>query len=640
MNNNNNSLQYNQNKPGYENPAYVSYFYGRLLREESEKILNHRGCHDGLFLLRELVQEIGSYALSICYQKDVHHYRIDRQEDDESTVKIDQGRNFIGPIELIKHHQREQDGLITKPKIPCERPKGTIPISYLFVNDSELNKLIDDEIKNSLDKIKSKMSNKEYQFKLNEARGGRFRYKYEKIVLANLHNSQPWFRANFDRKEANEVLTKAGLVNGKFLLRSSDNNNNLSSNNSSSNTSSSKSNNTSSSVSSSSTSLNDFYKISLVYNKEIKHYKIKYNLGKFSLEGGLKFDSIIQLVDYYHRCQDGLADILRVPLLLLPNRLDQIWLDSFSSKINNRPLNNNNITNNNNNNFKINNILNEKPDGIYDSNTMYDAFMNITNDNSNLLSQPVYVDDEPHNSADITDLTKVPETKRALFEDEENYEYESLSAYTVDLKDLATFDKLGSGCFGSVHRGTYKVRDKKGTVVQELPVAIKQLNIDNDEKNKEESREEIIKEAKIMKSLKHAHVIKFIGMCFDNHNGRLMIVLELAKLGPLHKYLRSHRDMSMIKIIRLCYQVALAMEYLSAENLVHRDLAARNVLLASEELAKISDFGMSRKMDETLYYTTQTQGKWPLKWYPPEAVTSGKFDEKSDVWSFGVTCWV
>jgi serine/threonine protein kinase len=81
------------------------------------------------------------------------------------------------------------------------------------------------------------------------------------------------------------------------------------------------------------------------------------------------------------------------------------------------------------------------------------------------------------------------------------------------------------------------------------------------------------------------------------------------------------------------------MEYLASKNLVHRDLAARNVLLVSEELAKVSDFGMSRKMDENKYYETHSQGKWPLKWYPPDATSQGKFDEKSDVWSFGVTCW-
>jgi serine/threonine protein kinase len=197
---------------------------------------------------------------------------------------------------------------------------------------------------------------------------------------------------------------------------------------------------------------------------------------------------------------------------------------------------------------------------------------------------------------------------------------------------LVAYDKLGSGCFGSVYRGTYKL--KNGRNVQEVPVAIKQLNIDT-----EESKREITKEADLMKSLNNPHIIKFIGMCFHS-NGSLMIVLELAKLGPLHKYLRTHKeDVSMVKIVKICYQVAIAMQYLASKNLVHRDLAARNVLLVSEDLAKVSDFGMSRKMDENKYYETQSQGKWPLKWYPPDAISQSKFDEKSDVWSFGVTCW-
>jgi serine/threonine protein kinase len=48
---------------------------------------------------------------------------------------------------------------------------------------------------------------------------------------------------------------------------------------------------------------------------------------------------------------------------------------------------------------------------------------------------------------------------------------------------------------------------------------------------------------------------------------------------------------------------------------------------------------MSRKMDESNYYDSKKSGKWPLKWYPPDATINGRFDEKSDVWSFGVTCW-
>lgn len=241
-----------------------------------------------------------------------------------------------------------------------------------------------------------------------------------------------------------------------------------------------------------------------------------------------------------------------------------------------------------------------------------------------------YVDDEPNNPSDVTNLLGIPEPKRSLFANEENYEYGSLPTHTINPRDLVFYDKLGSGCFGCVHRGTYKCRQLGTRLVHEIPVAIKQLNIDSDE-----SKREISKEAELMRSLNNPYIIKFIGMCF-HQNGSLMIVLELAKLGPLHKYLRVHKEMSMMRICKICYQgivfrllatkilvyfnllfvlkVALAMQYLASKNLVHRDLAARNVLLVSEDLAKVSDFGMSRRMGENKYYETHSQGKWPLKW--------------------------
>ena len=42
------------------------YFYGRITRDESEKILKDNGCQDGLFLLRESTKKMGDYVLSLC----------------------------------------------------------------------------------------------------------------------------------------------------------------------------------------------------------------------------------------------------------------------------------------------------------------------------------------------------------------------------------------------------------------------------------------------------------------------------------------------------------------------------------------------------------------------------------------------
>ena len=50
---------------------------------------------------------------------------------------IQDGKKFIGPVELIKHHRENLDGFLTKPKIPCERPPG-YPIAWPGVPYTQL----------------------------------------------------------------------------------------------------------------------------------------------------------------------------------------------------------------------------------------------------------------------------------------------------------------------------------------------------------------------------------------------------------------------------------------------------------------------------------------------------------------------
>ncbi len=202
----------------YQSPENFSYFYGRLLREESNIILKNNGCQDGLFLLRESVTECGNYALSICNKNEIFNYRIIREDDGMVSLEYEnyKGKKFVGPVELLDYHKVELAGLKAKPVLPCNRPENTQPISYLFINDNQFIKEVNEEIVNQLDKFKRTLNQEEYKQALSDAKG-RYRYKYERFALKRLHQTQIWYKKDLDRDVAQTLLYESGLEDGKFI---------------------------------------------------------------------------------------------------------------------------------------------------------------------------------------------------------------------------------------------------------------------------------------------------------------------------------------------------------------------------------------------------------------------------------------
>ena len=87
------------------------------------------------------------------------------------------------------------------------------------------------------------------------------------------------------------------------------------------------------------------------------------------------------------------------------------------------------------------------------------------------------------------------------------------------------------------------------------------------------------------------------------------------------------------------------MEFLSKRNIYHGDLAARNILLTDHLIAKISDFGLSRRLYQELgpspiQREEEKKLNLPMKWLALEILTNGVIvPMKSDVWSYGIVIW-
>nr|XP_025043987.1 non-receptor tyrosine-protein kinase TNK1 isoform X2 [Pelodiscus sinensis] len=194
--------------------------------------------------------------------------------------------------------------------------------------------------------------------------------------------------------------------------------------------------------------------------------------------------------------------------------------------------------------------------------------------------------------------------------------------------DLRLRERLGDGCFGVVHRGEWSP-PSGGTI----SVAVKSLR--SDICTDPGALVDFLNEVNAMSGLDHPHLLRLYGVVLTQP---LKMVTELAPLGSLYDHLRLPYPLHRLWLYAL--QVAQGMAYLESKLFIHRDLAARNVLLASEEHAKIGDFGLTRALSSKGdRYIMSAHRKIPFAWCAPESLRSGAFSHASDVWMFGVTLW-
>nr|XP_023410794.1 ephrin type-A receptor 5 [Loxodonta africana] len=189
---------------------------------------------------------------------------------------------------------------------------------------------------------------------------------------------------------------------------------------------------------------------------------------------------------------------------------------------------------------------------------------------------------------------------------------------------------IGAGEFGEVCSGRLKLPGKR-----ELPVAIKTLKVGYTEKQ----RRDFLGEASIMGQFDHPNIIHLEGVVTKSKP--VMIVTEYMENGSLDTFLKKNDgQFTVIQLVGMLRGIAAGMRYLSDMGYVHRDLAARNILINSNLVCKVSDFGLSRVLedDPEAAYTTRG-GKIPIRWTAPEAIAFRKFTSASDVWSYGIVMW-
>jgi serine/threonine protein kinase len=203
--------------------------------------------------------------------------------------------------------------------------------------------------------------------------------------------------------------------------------------------------------------------------------------------------------------------------------------------------------------------------------------------------------------------------------------------WDIKHSDVVKGNKIGSGQYGEVYQGFFKNRK----------VAIKTCK----NSMQQEDKVKFVIEGNQLKKFNHPNIVGFIGIAVDEEP--IYIIMELVNGGSLLSYLKNHQNDELLPLkikMDLCNDCAAGMQYLEECGVIHRDLAARNCLIEKIEndnlRLKISDFGLSKELDsEKDYYTMITNKTLPIRWAAVESFKMGIISHKTDVWSYGVTCW-
>jgi len=201
---------------------------------------------------------------------------------------------------------------------------------------------------------------------------------------------------------------------------------------------------------------------------------------------------------------------------------------------------------------------------------------------------------------------------------------------SADHERFDFIELIGEGSYGCV----YKALDESNR----QNVAIKVMPSDDDT-----SLRELQLEIDILKEASCPFIVGYIGCFILESQHEYWIVMELCDGGSVLDLIEAesgdepvrNSPLSEPEMKAILAFTCLGIAYLHSHQSIHRDIKAGNILLTTEGSAKIADFGVSAKINNTLAKRNTVIGS-PF-WMAPEVIQEELYDGKADIWSLGIS---
>ncbi|MBA0858841.1 hypothetical protein Goshw_000978 [Gossypium schwendimanii] len=211
-------------------------------------------------------------------------------------------------------------------------------------------------------------------------------------------------------------------------------------------------------------------------------------------------------------------------------------------------------------------------------------------------------------------------------EDEREVPLFDFSTIEIATKYFSFGNVIGEGGFGPVYKGNLPTGQE---------IAVKRLSKDSGQ-GVEQFRNEVVLIAK----LQHRNLVGLLGCCIQGDER--MLIYEFMPNKSLDYFIFDHKSRALLSWknrVDIVLGIARGLLYLHQDSklqIIHRDLKASNILLDSNLIPKISDFGLARIFGGNDEETKTTRVVGTFGYMAPEYANDGTFSAKSDVFSFGV----
>ncbi|HTC94085.1 MAG TPA: protein kinase [Terriglobales bacterium] len=194
------------------------------------------------------------------------------------------------------------------------------------------------------------------------------------------------------------------------------------------------------------------------------------------------------------------------------------------------------------------------------------------------------------------------------------------------LGDYEILAVLGSGGMGRV----YKVRNVITDRVEAMKVLLPDLQ------GHEEVAARFLREIKVLAALKHPNIAALLtALTIEN---QLVMIMEYVEGQSLSSRL-SQGPIPVGEALKYIDQVLDALNYAHQQHVIHRDIKPANIMLTPEGMVKLMDFGIARSGAEPRKLTATGSTLGSLSYMSPEQVKGEATDERSDLYSLGISLY-